>query len=138
MLLDPEKPPPQDVLRNLLGGAEFEKLMEARDDSDNWSLLTPESVESSAVCGDFLDPAAANLEESNYLKASDQVGPLISLSSPLQKVDAAKTNETDAADQLQISGNTELSTAKVILSISWLKLSVIKCMEKICLYTWLT
>lgn len=136
MLLDPEKPPPQDVLRNLLGGAEFEKLMEVRDDSDNWSLLTPESVESAAVCGDFLDPAPANLEESNYLKASDQVGPLISLSSPLQKVDAAETNETDAADQLQISGSTELSTTKVILNISWLKMSVIKLnmsMEKICL-----
>ncbi|KAH6762547.1 recovery protein 3 [Perilla frutescens var. hirtella] len=117
MLLDPEKPQPQDVLRNLLGGGEFEKLMEVRDDSDTWPLLTPDSVESSAVCGDFLDPAAANLEESNYLpsnylKASEKVGPSISLSSPLQKVDAAETDEFDAADQLQISGNVEPSTTK--------------------------
>ncbi|XP_057778168.1 DNA polymerase zeta catalytic subunit isoform X2 [Salvia miltiorrhiza] len=117
MLLDPEKPLPQDVLRDLLGGAEFEKFMEVFDDSDNWSLLTPESVESSAVCGDFLDPAAANLEESSYLpsnysKAIEKVGPLISLKSPLQEFIAAETNETDAAYQLQLSANAEPSTAK--------------------------
>lgn len=92
------------------------------DDSDNCSLLTPESVKSSAVCGDFLDPAAANLEESsylpsNYLKAVEKDGPLISLSSSLQKFVAAETNETDAAKQLQLSANVEPSTAKVILNI---------------------
>lgn len=118
MLLDPDKPPPLDVLRDLLG-AEFEKFMEVLDDSDNCSLLTPESVESSAVCGDFLDPVVANLEESsylpsNYLKAIEKVGPSISLSSPLQKFVAAETSETDAADQLQIPANVEPSTAKVI------------------------
>lgn len=121
-LLDPEKPPPQDVLRDLLGGAEFEKYIEVLDDSDNCSLLTPESVTSSAVCGDFLDPVAANLEESsylpsNYLKALEKDGPLISLSSPFQKFVAAETNETDAAKQLQLSANVEPSTAKVILNI---------------------
>ncbi|XP_047961042.1 DNA polymerase zeta catalytic subunit isoform X9 [Salvia hispanica] len=116
-LLDPEKPLPRDVLRDLLGGAEFEKFIEVLDDSDNCSLLTPESVKSSAVCGDFLDPAAANLEESsylpsNYLKAVEKDGPLISLSSSLQKFVAAETNETDAAKQLQLSANVEPSTAK--------------------------
>ncbi|KAG6430350.1 hypothetical protein SASPL_108415 [Salvia splendens] len=116
-LLDPEKPLPRDVLRDLLGGAEFEKFIDVLDDSDNCSLLTPESVKSSAVCGDFLDPTAANLEESsylpsNYLKAVEKDGPLISLSSPLQKFVAAETNETDAAKQLQLSANVEQSTAK--------------------------
>lgn len=139
MLLDPEKPLPQDVLRDLLGGAEFEKFMEVLDDPDNCSLLTPESVESSAVCGDFLDPEAANPEEnsylpSNYLKAIETVGPLISLSSPLQKLVAAETSETDAADQLQISANAEPSTAKVILIFMAQNVRVIKLdksMEKI-------
>lgn len=103
--------------------------MEVRDDSDNWSLLTPDLVESSADRGDFVDPVAANLEESSYmpsncLNANDKTGPVISLSSPLQKIVVAEINETDAANQLQVSANAELSIAKVTLSILWCRVHV--------------
>lgn len=96
--------------------------MEVRDDLDDWSLLTPESVESSAVCGNLVDPVTTNLEESSrlpsiFLNANEKAGPVISLTSPLQKIVAAEINETDAADQLQISPITEPSTAKVTFSV---------------------
>lgn len=96
--------------------------MEARDDLDNWSLLTPESVKSSAVCGDLVDPVTANLEESScspsiFLNANEKAGPRISLPMPLQKIIAEEINETDAADQLQISPTAEPSTAKVTFSV---------------------
>lgn len=123
MLLDPEKPLPEDVLRNLSDGVEFEKFMEVRNDSEKRSLLTPESVKSSTVCGDFVDSGIANLEESNhlpsnYLKANNKIESLMLSDSPFQKVDAAETNEIDAAGQLPISGTMGPSTAKVILKIS--------------------
>ncbi|KAK6143919.1 hypothetical protein DH2020_024267 [Rehmannia glutinosa] len=114
---DSEKPLPQDVLRILSDGVEFEKFMEVRNETENWSLLTPESIESAKVCGDLVGSGIANLENNNdlpskYLKASDRIGSLLSLGSPFQNVDARGTNDIDAADELQISCTMGPSTAK--------------------------
>lgn len=91
--------------------------MEVRNNSENEQLLTPESVESTRVVGDSVDPGVPNLEgssplPSNYLKASDNKS-IISLNSPFLKVDTAETNEIGAADQLPLSGSVGSSTPKV-------------------------
>ncbi|KAI3448610.1 hypothetical protein Pfo_005275 [Paulownia fortunei] len=114
---DSDTPLPRDILRILSDGVEFENFMEVRNEAESWSLLTPESIKSSTVCGDLVDSGIANLENSNhlpskYLKASDRIGSLLLFDSPIQNVDAAGSNEIDAADQLQISGTVGPSTAK--------------------------
>ncbi|GFP93756.1 DNA polymerase zeta catalytic subunit [Phtheirospermum japonicum] len=114
---DSEKPLPQDVLKILSDGIDFENFMEARTEAGNWSLLTPQSTESSKVCGDLIDSEFANVENNNdlpskYLKASDRIGSLLSSDTPFRN-DAAETNDIDAADQLQISSIIGPSTAKV-------------------------
>ncbi|KAL0413081.1 UNVERIFIED_CONTAM: DNA polymerase zeta catalytic subunit [Sesamum radiatum] len=113
---DSHKPLPQDVLRILSDGLEIEKLMEVRDIAESSSLSTPEPIESSKDCGDVVGSGIANLENSNhlpckYLKASDRRS-LLSSDSPFQNVDAAETNEIDAAAQPQISCTMEPSSAK--------------------------
>lgn len=112
------KPIPQDVLRILSDRIEFEKFMEVENNAESWPLLTPESIKSSEGCGDLVDDRIANLENSShlpskYLKASDKIGSLLLLDSVFQNADAAETNESDAADQLQVSVSMEPSSAKV-------------------------
>ncbi|KAK4424650.1 DNA polymerase zeta catalytic subunit [Sesamum alatum] len=109
---DSHKPLPQDVLRILSDGVDFEKFMEVRNVAES----SPEPIESSKDCGDMVGSGIANIEKSNhlpckYLKASDRRS-LLSLDSPSQNVDAAEINEIDAAAQQQISFTMEPSSAK--------------------------
>ncbi|KAL6565452.1 hypothetical protein OROHE_004507 [Orobanche hederae] len=112
-----EKPLPQDVLRILSDGTEPENRMESRNEAENWSLLTAQSNESSKVCGDLTGSEFANFKNSDdlaskFLKASDRIGSLLSSNSLFQNVDAAGTNDIDAADQLQLSGTMGPSIPK--------------------------
>ncbi|CAA0816819.1 DNA polymerase zeta catalytic subunit [Striga hermonthica] len=108
------KPLPQDVLRNLSDGIEFENLVELRSEEENRPLLTPESLESSKVCGDLADVANNNDLTLNNLKASDRVGSLLLIDSPFRDADAAGTDVIDAGDELQLSGTEGPSTAKAM------------------------
>ncbi|GER55202.1 DNA polymerase [Striga asiatica] len=113
------KPLPQDVLRNLSDGIEFENLVELRPEAENRPLLTPESLESSKVCGglagsEIADVANNNDLPSKYLKASGRVESLLLLDSPFRDADAAGTDVIDAGDELQLSGTEGPSTAKAM------------------------
>lgn len=103
-----EKPLPQDVLKTLSYGIDFEKFMEVNDDEESEPPLTPTSIKCSKDCRNSVEYGLDNFEgcsnlSSKYLEKSDNIGSSPFLDSLSEAVYEDKTSASDTIDKLRIS-----------------------------------
>ncbi|XP_073038938.1 DNA polymerase zeta catalytic subunit isoform X2 [Primulina eburnea] len=103
-----EKPLPQDVLKTLSCGIDFEIFMEVNDDEGSEPPLTPTSIKCSTDCRNLVEHGLENFEgcsnlSSKYLEKSDNVGSSSIFDSSSEAVYEDKTCASDAIDKPRIS-----------------------------------
>lgn len=113
-----EKPLPQDVLKTLSYGIDFEKIMEVNDDEESEPPLTPTSIKCSKDCRNSVEYGLDNFEgcsnlSSKYLEKNDNIGSSPFLDSLSEAVYEDKTSASDTIDKLRISCSVGQFSEKV-------------------------